>query len=105
MIKINSFLKLALLAAVLQIVDAQTTKVPLSRDSQGVMKPNYCRNKACIKCVDKGGYFGCEKCIYYGTKNKDIHKCDDLTIKERESKFLTSQREFIVTLTRHEEVS
>lgn len=54
------------------------------------MKPNYCRNKACIKCVDKGGYFGCEKCIYYGTKNKDIHKCDDLTIKERESKFLTS---------------
>ena len=66
---------------------SQVTKVPYSRDKNGVMKPNYCRKKACIKCVDKGEYFGCEKCIYYGTKNKDIHKCDELTIRERESKF------------------
>ena len=64
-----------------------TNKIRYSRDSKGVNKPNYCKKGSCIKCVDKGEYFGCEKCINYGTKNKDIHKCDELTIRERESKY------------------
>lgn len=80
-------LKIVLIVLLVQSSITQVHKIQYSKDANGVLKPNYCRKKACIQCVDKGQYFGCEKCIYYGTKNKEIHKCDDLTIRERESKF------------------
>ena len=82
----KTFLALAFLLTTMTSVSSQIAKIRYSRDSAGVLKPNYCKLGACIKCVDKGSYFGCEKWNYYGSKTKEIHKCDDLNIQERESK-------------------
>lgn len=70
----------------IQLVTSQVDNTQYSSDNQGVKKPNYCRIKACIRCVDYGEYFGCEKCVNFDTKTLDVKKCDDMTIQDRESK-------------------
>ncbi len=81
-------LKLLILILALSLggINSQIANVQYSTDKDGNSKPNYCRKKACIRCVDMGQYFGCEKCIYHDTRTTDMLRCDDMTIQERESK-------------------
>lgn len=74
-----------LLLTVTKIVNSE--KIKYSMDAQGKLKPNYCKRGACIKCVDMGDYFGCDKCVKYETRKIGIAKCEDMTLQERESKF------------------
>lgn len=81
--------KIIFLALVLcGLSDASTEKIKYSMDVQGKLKPNYCKRGACIKCVDLGDYFGCDKCVKYETRKIGIARCEDLTLQERESKFI-----------------
>ena len=69
-----------------EICSVFSDKIKYSMDAQGKMKPNYCKKGACIKCVDNGDYFGCDKCVKYETRKLGIAKCEDITLYERESK-------------------
>ena len=53
--------------------------------SQTIDKPNFCKPGACIKCVDKGDYYGCEKCIGFVT-DQLASKCTKDSIPELQSK-------------------
>ena len=68
--------------------EASAEKIKYSMDAQGRLKPNYCKRGACIKCVDLGDYFGCEKCVKYETRKIGIARCEDLNLQERESKHI-----------------
>lgn len=70
------------------MVKSQTRTVEYSNDENGNSKPNYCKKGVCIRCVDFGDYFGCEKCIHHDTRTTDVLKCDDMTIQERESNLI-----------------
>ena len=82
--KIAKFIFAAVLLA--GLTWASSEKIKYSMDTQGRLKPNYCKRGACIKCLDMGDYFGCEKCVKYETRKIGIARCEDLTLQERESK-------------------